>query len=122
MIEIRKLVKKYPGAAANAVDGLDLTIEKGELFGLLGPNGAGKTTTLSILSALLEPTSGSARVSGFDVVKQAGEVKKRIGVVPQDLALYPALTDEEADTVVRAVSEAVVREEERPRQLLASRS
>ncbi|HEV8269452.1 MAG TPA: ABC transporter ATP-binding protein [Thermoanaerobaculia bacterium] len=95
MIEIRNLVKKYPGAAANAVDGLDLTIERGELFGLLGPNGAGKTTTISILSALLTPTSGTVRVAGFDVVKQANEVKRRIGVVPQDLAVYPALTARE---------------------------
>ena len=72
--------------------GVDFAIRKGELFGFLGPNGAGKTTTISMLSTLLAPTSGAATVCGFDLVKQPDEIKKRIGLVPQELALYPTLS------------------------------
>jgi ABC-2 type transport system ATP-binding protein len=89
IIETKKLTKRY--GDAQVVDGINISIRRGEIFGFLGPNGAGKTTTISMLSTLLEPTSGSAVVSGFDVVGQPGEVKKRIGLVPQDLALYPTL-------------------------------
>ncbi|HKC24945.1 MAG TPA: ABC transporter ATP-binding protein, partial [Thermoanaerobaculia bacterium] len=92
MIEVEGLTKKYPGAAAPAVAGISFAVAKGEVFGLLGPNGAGKTTTLSMLSCLLAPSGGSARVAGHDVVKGALEVKRRVGLVPQDLAVYPTLT------------------------------
>ncbi|WP_113698842.1 ABC transporter ATP-binding protein [Nonomuraea lactucae] len=69
-----------------AVDGLDLAIAAGEVFGLLGPNGAGKTTTIRMLSTLLPPGSGTARVCGFDVVRAAGEVRRRIGYVMQNVS------------------------------------
>ena len=69
--------------SSTAVDGLDLTVDRGEVFGLLGPNGAGKTTTIRMLATLLRPTSGTARVCGFDVSQHPGEVRRRIGYVMQ---------------------------------------
>ena len=77
------------------MDGIDLTIPTGKLFGFLGPNGAGKTTTISILSTVLPPTSGEATILGFNLEKQARMIKERIGVCPQDLVLYPRLTARE---------------------------
>jgi ABC-type branched-subunit amino acid transport system ATPase component len=71
-----------------AVNGITLEIAPGEFFGLLGPNGAGKTTTLLMLTTLLRPTSGTARVNGFDLVHQAGQVRRSIGVVFQDPLTY----------------------------------
>jgi len=79
-----------------AVDGIDLAIEANTIYSLLGPNGAGKTTTLSILTTLLEPTAGSAKVCDLDVVKQANEVRKRIGVTFQETVLDDALTGRQA--------------------------
>jgi len=78
-IEARGLVKRY-GDEVLAVDGVDLSIPANRIYGLLGPNGAGKTTTISILTTLLEPTAGEAKVLGLDVVKQAGDVRQRVGV------------------------------------------
>jgi ABC-2 type transport system ATP-binding protein len=78
-IETRGLVKRY-GDEVLAVDGVDLSIPANRIYGLLGPNGAGKTTTISILTTLLEPTAGEAKVLGLDVVKQAGDVRQRVGV------------------------------------------
>ncbi len=75
-----------------AVDGVDLTVEAGEIFGLLGPNGAGKSTTVRMLTTLLRPTSGTARVAGFDVVRQADKVRRSIGVALQDAAIDPLMT------------------------------
>jgi len=75
-----------------AVKGISLQIARGEVFGLLGPNGAGKTTTISMLIGLLEPTSGTITVDGLDVKKHTNEVKSRLGLVPQELALYPTLS------------------------------
>jgi ABC-2 type transport system ATP-binding protein len=75
-----------------ALDGVNFSIRKGEVFGLLGPNGAGKTTTIRILSGLLKPSSGRALIMGNDVVKEPVEVKKSIGVVPETSNLYPELT------------------------------
>jgi ABC-2 type transport system ATP-binding protein len=75
-----------------AVDKLNLTIESGEIFGLLGPNGAGKTTTIKMLTTLLPPTSGKAYVAGYDVVAQAGDVRRVIGYVPQMLSADGTLT------------------------------
>lgn len=92
IVEVNNLVKQYPGSAEPAVRGVSFAIKQGEIFGFLGPNGAGKTTTISMLACLLTPTSGAATVAGFDLVKQADQVKRRIGLVPQDLALYPTLS------------------------------
>jgi ABC-2 type transport system ATP-binding protein len=80
-IEIKDLVKKYGGLTA--LDGITVSIPEGDCFGLLGPNGAGKTTLIRILTTLLKPTRGSASIGGFDAVRQSGEVRKVIGVVPQ---------------------------------------
>jgi ABC-2 type transport system ATP-binding protein len=79
-----------------AVDGIDLHVERGEIFGVLGPNGAGKTTTMKMLATLLEPTGGTARVLGFDVVREAREVRRRMGAVLSDgRSLYWKLTARE---------------------------
>ena len=79
-----------------AVDGIDLRVERGEIFGVLGPNGAGKTTTMKMLATLLEPTQGTARVLGFDVVRDAREVRRRMGAVLSDgRSLYWKLTARE---------------------------
>ena len=93
IIEVKELTKVYSGR--KAVDRINFEIKKGEVFGLLGPNGAGKTTTISMLSCLIPPTSGDAHIEGKSIIKEPIEVKKRIGVVPQDIALYPTLSAKE---------------------------
>jgi ABC-2 type transport system ATP-binding protein len=88
--------KKKPAAWFTAVDGVDLRIGKGEVFGLLGPNGAGKSTTIRMLCTLLEPTSGTARVNGFDVVKQSNQVRQSLGtVLAGERSIYWKLTARE---------------------------
>ena len=89
------LVKIYRGASCPAVDGVTLRVARGSIFGLLGPNGAGKTTTISILCTLLRPTAGNATILGYDVVRNAAVVRRKIGLVPQDIALYASLTARE---------------------------
>ena len=81
--------------AIRAVDGVDLSVEPGEIFGFLGPNGAGKSTTVRMLTTLLRPTGGSAKVAGFDVVTQSDEVRRSIGVALQDAAIDPLMTGAE---------------------------
>jgi ABC-2 type transport system ATP-binding protein len=81
-VEVTGLVKRYPKADTNAVDGVSLTVHRGEIFGLLGPNGAGKTTLLGILTTAVAPTEGVARISGVDV-RDVQRVKPRIAVLPQ---------------------------------------
>lgn len=93
ILSANHLVKKY--GDHTAVDDVSFTIEAGEVFGLLGPNGAGKSTTIAMLSGLFPPTNGDATIGGFDVVRQSAQVKRIIGVVPQDLALYPSLSGRE---------------------------
>jgi ABC-2 type transport system ATP-binding protein len=93
IITVENLVKKYNGHTA--VDGVSFEIERGEIFGLLGPNGAGKSTIISILCCLLEPTLGSVIIDGSDIRKNANNIKKIIGVVPQEISLYHTLTARE---------------------------
>jgi len=92
-IEASSLVRAF--GEKNAVDGIDLKVESGEIYGFLGPNGAGKSTTVRMLTTLLYPTSGSARVAGFDVTTNADKVRLRIGVALQDAALDPKQTGRE---------------------------
>ena len=94
-IEIQDLVKIYRGNDEPALDNISLKIPHGEIFGLLGPNGAGKTTTINILCGIIGATSGSVKISGMDSTRHRDEIKQLIGVVPQDIALYPALTARE---------------------------
>lgn len=88
------LVKLYQGSDQPALDDFNIKIGVGDIFGLLGPNGAGKTTAISIMSTLLQPSSGSVTIFGTDT-KQAGKVKQAIGLVPQEIALYRQLTGRE---------------------------
>jgi ABC-2 type transport system ATP-binding protein len=90
LVVVTDLVKRFGDHAA--VDGVSFTIREGEIFGLLGPNGAGKTTTISMISCLIPPTSGEVSVGGHSVAKDSAKVKRALGVVPQEIALYPTLT------------------------------
>ena len=90
MIETQQLSKTYDEKVA--INSLDLVAKPGEIVGFLGPNGAGKTTTVRILTGMIQPTSGTATVAGFDVVKEPLEVKKRIGYVPETGALFETLS------------------------------
>ncbi len=92
-VEVTDLVKRY--GDLDAVRGISFTVAAGETFGFLGPNGAGKSTTISMLCTLLRPTSGTARVAGFDVVAERSEVRRHIGLVFQDTTLDDYLTAEE---------------------------
>lgn len=96
-IEVLELHKTFGlnGSAFRAVDGVSFTVQAGEIFSLLGPNGAGKTTTISMLSCLLQPTSGDALVFGHSIRRDAMAVKSALGVVPQDIALYEDLSARE---------------------------
>ena len=90
VIEVTDLVKRY--GDFTAVNGISFNVSRGEIFGLLGPNGAGKTTTLEIIETLRDKTSGSVKVLGYDVNKNADQIKKRIGVQLQAAGYYPSLT------------------------------
>jgi ABC-2 type transport system ATP-binding protein len=90
-IEVDRLVKVYPGGV-RALDGVSLAVEEGSSHALLGPNGAGKTTLIRILTTQLRPTSGTARVMGFDVISQASRVRELVGYVPQEMSLWTDLT------------------------------
>lgn len=94
-ISATNLCKIYPNSDNFAVKDLCLDINKGEIFGLLGPNGAGKTTTLSMLCSLLSPTSGKIIIDNHNIATEVNKIRKIIGVVPQDITLYPKLTARE---------------------------
>ena len=93
-IQAERLVREFK-KGPRAVDGIDLAVSPGEIYGFLGPNGAGKSTTVHMLTTLLPPTSGTARVAGFDVVSEGPQVRRRIGAALQEAALDPLLTGRE---------------------------
>ena len=93
-IETQQLAREFEGGI-KAVDGVDLAVAEGEIYGFLGPNGAGKTTTVRMLTTLLQPTGGRAIVAGFDVAKDPGAVRRKIGVALQEAALDPLMTGRE---------------------------
>jgi ABC-2 type transport system ATP-binding protein len=100
-VETRGLTRDF--GSFRAVDGIDLAVPSGSFYGFLGPNGAGKSTTIKCLTGLLKPTGGSMRILGIDPLADAVAVKRRIGVVPEDLALFDRLTAEETLTFVAQV-------------------
>lgn len=95
MVETKDLAKTFGNSKkgeVQAVKGINLQVSKGEIFSLLGPNGAGKTTTISMISGLSKPTRGDAFIGGFSITRQSQQAKRLLGVVPQEIALYPTLT------------------------------
>src|SRR6059058_670587 len=112
-IEVEGLVREFKGGI-RAVDGIDLTVAPGEIYGFLGPNGAGKSTTVHILTTLLPPTAGTARVAGFDVVHDGAHVRGAIGAALQEVALDPLLTGRE-HLRLQAALHGLSREERRRR-------
>src|SRR5467141_3122240 len=92
-IQVLNIVKRYGNFTA--VDGVSFDVEEGEIFGLLGPNGAGKSTLIRMMTTLLPPTTGTAVINGFDVVKQADGVRHSIGVIPQAMTSDLELSVEE---------------------------
>jgi ABC-2 type transport system ATP-binding protein len=118
-IQAESLVREYK-KGPRAVDGIDLEVAPGEIYGFLGPNGAGKSTTVHMLTTLLPPTSGTARVAGFDVVKQGAQVRQHIGAALQEAALDPLLTGRE-HLRLQASLQGIARAERQSRadQLLA---
>jgi ABC-2 type transport system ATP-binding protein len=112
ILELAGLTRRF--SALVAVNGLNLSIERGEMFALLGPNGAGKSTTIKMLTTLLPPSAGTARVGGLDIVRHAGAVRRIIGYVPQMLSADGTLTGRE-NLLVFARLYDVPRRERRPR-------
>jgi ABC-2 type transport system ATP-binding protein len=90
--DLRKVYTRSDGSDIEAVKNVDLMIHEGEIFSLLGPNGAGKTTVISMISGLIEPTSGDATIGGYSITSQPMQAKKLMGVIPQEIALYPGLS------------------------------
>jgi len=95
IIETQHLSKTYRGAGIPVVDDVSFSVERNEIFGLLGPNGAGKTTVISILCGLFPPTSGKVMIDGMSLDGDLANIKQIVGVVPQDIALYPTLSAKE---------------------------
>lgn len=117
IVSADNLVKRYD--RLTAVDGVSFGIEEGQIFGLLGPNGAGKSTTISMLSTYLPPSGGDAVIGGHSITRSPREVKKIIGVVPQDIALYPTLSaDQNLKFFARMYGLRGAEAEKRCRQLL----
>src|SRR5947207_9105352 len=111
-IEAEGLVRVFK--KTRAVDGIDLVVESGEIYGFLGPNGAGKSTTVHMLTTLLPPTAGTARVNGYDVLHQGPQVRAAIGAALQEAALDPLLTGRE-HLRLQASLQALPRAERKPR-------
>ena len=103
MIEVERLTKTY--GPTRAIDEVSFRVERGQILGFLGPNGAGKTTTMRILTGFLPPTSGTARVAGFDVVAQSLAARRRIGYLPESVPLYPEMTVSGYLTFVAAIKQ-----------------
>src|SRR6201997_955236 len=118
-IEAEGLVRVFK-KGPRAVDGIDLAVAPGEIYGFLGPNGAGKSTTVHMLTTLLPPTAGTARVAGYDVVSEGPQVRAAIGAALQEAALDPLLTGRE-HLRLQAALQAIPRTERRQRadELLA---
>ncbi|HEY2541966.1 MAG TPA: ATP-binding cassette domain-containing protein [Gaiellaceae bacterium] len=112
-IEAEQLVREFK-KGPRAVDGIDLHVDAGEIYGFLGPNGAGKSTTVLMLTTLLPPTAGTARVGGYDVVREGPQVRASIGAALQEAALDPLLTGRE-HLRLQAALQALPREERGPR-------
>ena len=112
-IEVEDLVREYR-KGPRAVDGIDLRVAPGEIYGFLGPNGAGKSTTVHVLTTLLPPTSGTAHVGGYDVVKEGPKVRSLIGVALQEAALDPLLTGRD-HLRLQATLQSVPKEERKKR-------
>ena len=111
-IEVRGLVREYK-KGPRAVDGIDISVAPGEIYGFLGPNGAGKSTTVHVLTTLLPPTSGTALVAGYDVVKDGPKIRGLIGVALQEAALDPLLTARD-HLRLQATLQSVPKERARP--------
>jgi ABC-2 type transport system ATP-binding protein len=92
LIQLTSIYKTYDNAQHYALNNLNLRFDKGKIIGLLGPNGAGKTTTISIIFGLTHQDKGSATILGYDNIKQTVDIKKKVGIIPQQIALYPDLT------------------------------
>jgi ABC-2 type transport system ATP-binding protein len=97
-IEMENLTKKF--GDFTAVDNISLDIKENEIFGFLGPNGAGKSTTIRMLCTLSNPTSGSARIAGYDIMKDPAEVRKKIGLVAEKMIMYDSLTAAQKSTIL----------------------
>ncbi|MDX6492826.1 MAG: type transport system ATP-binding protein, partial [Gaiellaceae bacterium] len=113
-IEVEGLVREFK-KGPRAVDGIDLRVDPGEIYGFLGPNGAGKSTTVLMLTTLLPPTAGTARVAGFDVVKEGPSVRRTIGAALQEAALDPMLTGRE-HLRLQAALQGIARNERKARE------
>ena len=92
ILHIEKLEKTYPSLNRKVLSGLDLTINRGEIYGFLGPNGAGKTTTVNILAGLLKSDSGKIEMFGHPYEENRNYIKNHLGMVPQNIAVFPELT------------------------------
>ena len=118
MIELSQLTKRY--GKFTAVDAIDLTVPRGELFGFLGPNGAGKTTTLRMIAGILRPTSGSIRIAGIDLVESPAAAKARLGFIPDRPFIYEKLTGMEFLRFVAGLyNQSGEQVERRSRELMA---
>ncbi len=116
-IRAERLTKRY--GERNVVDGVSFSIEAGEIFGFLGPNGSGKSTTIKMLCGLVMPTGGNAEIDGLDVVRQSGDVRRRIGYMAQSFAMYTDLTvDENLEFYARAYELPIGKRRERKESVI----